>query len=82
MKSETIFELILETFNEIFPSFEQDLDLHTSAKDVPSWDSLANIRLILAIESKFNVRFTTGEVAHFENIGSIIHLLKKKTSSL
>ena len=34
-----------------------------NANDVPAWDSLSNIRLVVAVEEEFGIQFSTGKVA-------------------
>ncbi len=38
------------------------LTMETAAKDVERWDSVANIGIIMGIESHFNIRFGLGEL--------------------
>jgi acyl carrier protein len=49
-----------------------------SAKDVPEWDSLAHISLMVAVEKAFGVRFRVGEVENTKNIGEFADLILKR----
>ena len=49
-----------------------------SAKDVPEWDSLTHISLLLAIEKAFTIRFRVGEVENARNIGELADLILKR----
>jgi acyl carrier protein len=49
-----------------------------SAKDVPEWDSLIHISLVIAVEEAFSVRFRVGEVATTSNIGEFANLILKR----
>jgi acyl carrier protein len=49
-----------------------------SAKDVPEWDSLTHISLMVAVEKAFNVRFRVGEVENAKNIGEFADLILKR----
>ncbi len=77
---------IIKSMNEIFCSvFDNDdiqLSPETSAKDIEEWDSLGHIGLILAVEKKFGIRFTTAEIANTkrpgENVGTFCRLIKAK----
>ena len=42
-----------------------------SARDVPEWDSLTHISLMLAVEKAFSVRFRVGEVETTKDIGEV-----------
>ena len=48
-----------------------------SAKDIDGWDSLAQINLIVAIESEFGIRFKSNELTALANVGA----LKKAVSA-
>ena len=50
----------------------------TSAKDVPEWDSLTHISLMVAVEKAFGVRFRVGEVENAQNIGELAGLILKR----
>ena len=49
-----------------------------SAKDVPEWDSLTHISLMVAVEKAFNVRFRVGEVEIANNVGEFASLISKR----
>ena len=48
------------------------------ASQVPEWDSLNHIGLIVALEGEFGVEFTTDELAAMENVGDLIRTLESK----
>ena len=49
-----------------------------SAKDVPEWDSLTHISLMVSVEKAFGVRFRVGEVENSKNIGEFADLIIKR----
>jgi len=49
-----------------------------SAKDVPEWDSLTHISLMVSVEKTFGVRFRVGEVENASNIGEFADLILKR----
>lgn len=49
-----------------------------SAKEVPEWDSLTHISLVVAVEKAFGVRFRVGEVEKTKNIGEFADLIIKR----
>lgn len=49
-----------------------------SAKDVPEWDSLTHISLMVAVEKAFGVRFRVGEVENTQNVGEFANLILKR----
>jgi acyl carrier protein len=51
-----------------------------AAKDVPEWDSLTHISLLLAVEKAFGIRFRVGEVENAKNVGEFADLISKRVS--
>jgi len=50
----------------------------TLANQVPGWDSLNHINVILAIEKEYSVRFKSIEVLKCKNIGDLQKLCDSK----
>jgi len=73
-------ERLQEIFRDLFDDDSIVLADSTSAKDVPGWDSLKNVRLIVQIEKAFKIRFGTGEVVGLNNVGDLLALIDKKLS--
>ena len=48
------------------------------AKDVPEWDSLTHISLMVSVEKSFGVRFRVGEVENAKNVGEFADLILKR----
>ena len=58
-----------KTINDLLPVFREVLeddtitvDESSTAKDVPGWDSLNHIYIVVAIEKKFRVKFTSSQI--------------------
>jgi acyl carrier protein len=48
------------------------------ASQVPLWDSLKHIILVVEIETQLGVALTTDELAHLHNIGELVTLLQER----
>ncbi len=59
-----------------------DFDLidETTAPQVPGWDSLNHVNIILAVEHYFNVKFKSYEVLRLKNVGDLQKLIDLKLS--
>lgn len=55
-----------------------DLQDETIAPDVPGWDSLTHINIILAVEKKFSIKFKSYEVLRLKNVGDLQKLVDLK----
>ena len=51
-----------------------------TAADVPTWDSLSNINMIVAVEKAFGVKFSIKEVRNLKNVGELLELIKRKAA--
>jgi acyl carrier protein len=49
-----------------------------TAKDVEEWDSLNHVKLVIAIENGFKVKFTTREISSWQNVGDMKRTLQQK----
>lgn len=65
-------------FREIFDDEEIVLSKETKAEDIDDWDSLTHMQLIVEIEKKYNIRFTTGEIKKAANVGEFIEIIESK----
>ncbi len=50
----------------------------TIAAEVPGWDSLSHVNVVLAVEKKFGVRFSSVEVLKLTNVGELQRLVTFK----
>lgn len=67
--------ILVETFSDsAIPDDIRQLKMN----DIDQWDSLGNFTLLLAIEEKFNIKFTVEEMSELHSIQSIINVLEKK----
>ena len=76
---------MIQTLNAIFRDIFDEPDLNvvptTSRLDIPDWDSVAQVKLVLAIEEEFGVEFTTDEVAAFKCVGDFVRALEARRVS-
>jgi acyl carrier protein len=68
-------------FCEVFDNSAIKLTRETAAKDVPEWDSLMHIQLVVAVEKHFKVRFAPGEIERLNNVGEFLDLISRKTGA-
>ena len=69
---------IREVFREVFDEDEMEIWDEMSAKDVPDWDSLAQVKLVIGLEEEFEIKFTTHEVARMTCMGDLKMALVRK----
>jgi acyl carrier protein len=54
---------------------ECNLAAETTASQVPGWDSLHHVNVILAVERRFRVRFASRDILRLTNVGDLQNLL-------
>lgn len=65
-------------FQDVFDDDSIKLSESTNANDIEDWDSLMQVRLIVAIEKNFSVKFTLDEVQALNNVGDMVKLIQSK----
>jgi acyl carrier protein len=66
---------VTEIVEEVFKLAKGEAERNLSMNEVPSWDSLSHMDLIVAIEDAFQIQLTGDDIADMisiENIRSII----------
>ena len=76
-KSKKILFNLNKIFCEIFDNRSLKIKQNTSANDIEEWDSLNQIKIILACEKKFKVKLKARDINNLENVGAFINLLIK-----
>lgn len=73
----------LEIFSEVFKDVIGDnaIEIHRelTAESVPAWDSLSHVRLIVALESKFDIEIPPSKISSFENVGDLLDYLESQS---
>ena len=54
------------------------LTTETTASDIPGWDSLAHIQLLMLVENAFKVRFKASEVSSFADVGQLVDRIQTR----
>lgn len=81
MDTATIYERLAPIFQEVFDDDTIKPHPEMTAAEVPAWDSLSNIRLVVAVEEEFKIQFTTGEVAGLKNVGEFVSVIQKRAKA-
>ncbi|MGQ0684304.1 acyl carrier protein [Bradyrhizobium sp.] len=71
---------LTNSFHRVFEIDDLVITDEMTAKDVPGWDSLAHINLIMDVEEEFGLRFTVDDIADLKNVGEMIQMLERKLS--
>ena len=80
MTREEIFENLNEVFRDVFDDEEIIVNENTTSNDIEDWDSLEHINLIVAVEKKFGMKFSMGEVTTMKNVGEMANIISSRIS--
>ena len=65
-------------FQDVFDDESIKLKETTNANDIEDWDSLMQVRLIVAIEKNFSIKFNFSDLQDLKNVGEMVEVIKKK----
>jgi acyl carrier protein len=75
-----ISEELKNTIQSALKIEDFDFTDETLATQVPGWDSLSHINVILAVEKHYGIRFKNIEVLKLKNIGDLQKLIDTKNT--
>ena len=74
MISEKLKKIILDELN--LDDF--DMKVETTATDVPGWDSLKHINIIINVEKAYDIKFKGLEMMRVQSVGDLQRLINSK----
>jgi acyl carrier protein len=80
MTDEEIYRQLTEIFCEVFHDDELRLTPDLTAADVPGWDSLRHVRLVLTAEKRFKRNFPASKISELKNVGEFVSLIRSSCS--
>lgn len=80
MNSAEILDKLQPIFHDVFDDEDIVVTSETNADQIEDWDSLSHIRLVVAIEKEFAIKFAFGELSGLKNVGEMIELIEEKIS--
>lgn len=78
MQKEEIINQVQDIFRDVLDEEEIILADTTTADEVEGWDSLSHIQLVVGIEKRFNIKFTSKEILSWKNVGELIDCIALK----
>jgi acyl carrier protein len=81
MSTDVYLQELTTLFRKLMDNPVINLRRDLSAKDVPGWDSLFHVSLIVAIERHFKIKILLGELDKLRSVGDLVALIERKVSS-
>jgi acyl carrier protein len=78
MTRDEILVALTAVFRDVLDDEGVVLGGETTAADVAEWDSLTHIQLVVAVEKRFGIRFSSREIQGWANVGGMIDSIAAK----
>ena len=72
-----ILERLTNVFQDVFDDDSIVLTEISTADDIEEWDSLNQIKIILACEKEFDIKLNARDINTLENVGAMLDHLRK-----
>ena len=72
-----ILERLTNVFQDVFDDDSIVLTENSTADDIEEWDSLNQIKIILACEKEFDIKLNARDINTLENVGAMLNHLRK-----
>lgn len=77
-----LIEEVTAVVRDVFGDDDITLSETSSASEVDGWDSLMHLNVVIALEKRFKIRFSTAEISDLKeegkNIGNLLELIAAK----
>ena len=67
-----------KVLRNVFPIEADVIDENWTSDDIPEWDSIGHLNLIMEIQKEFNVKIEIEEMFEVEKLSDITRILKIK----
>lgn len=81
MSRQAILDKIAVVLGEIVGEDDLALTEATTADEVPDWDSINHVKLLITLEDELGFRFETSETSSLDNVGQLVDLVERKLSA-
>ena len=69
---------LTEIFSDVMDIDNPVLAEGTTANDIEEWDSLSHVRLIVAVERRFKIKFNNAEIENMKCVGDLLTAIVAK----
>ena len=72
---DSVREHLQGVFRDVFEDDSLVISDETTAREIPDWDSITHITLVVAAERAFSIQLRAAEVGKLGNVGQMVDLL-------
>lgn len=80
MTEAEVFRTLTTIFRDVFDLSTVTLTAETTADDIPGWDSVSHVTLVVETERVFGLKFRTTEIEDLKNVGDLVRIIQNKIS--
>jgi acyl carrier protein len=81
LTKDQILEQLTQIFRSVFDDDTIKLTASSSANDIEEWDSLNQIKIILACEHAFKIKLNPRKISTLENVGQMLDYLERELAA-
>ena len=81
MNKDQILNEINNIFKDVLDNDQVTVNPKTTSDDIDEWDSLTHIQLIVAIEKKFKLKFSSTEISNWKDVREMIISIENKLNN-
>ena len=78
MTETEILAALTEVLREAFGDDALTVTPETTAKDVPGWDSIRMVSILIAVEDRFGIKTRSREIDRLRSVGDFVALIRAK----
>lgn len=78
MNRAEILAVVTAVFRDVLGDERIVLEETTTAADIADWDSLSHIQLVVAVEKRFRIRFSSREIQRWAAVGEMLDSIVAK----
>jgi acyl carrier protein len=69
---------VTDILRSVFDDPALEVTLQTTADDVPCWDSLNHITIVVEAECRFDIQFQTAEIEDLKSVAELVRMIQSK----
>jgi acyl carrier protein len=81
LTKDQILEQLTRIFRSVFDDDTLKLTPSSSAHEIEEWDSLNQIKIILACEHAFKIKLNPRKISTLENVGQMLDYLERELAA-
>jgi acyl carrier protein len=75
LDEQAIYTKLTSIFRDVFDDDDIELRPEMTADDIPEWDSMSHVRLVLTIERQFGKTFPASRISQLKDVGDLVSLI-------